>query len=88
MPKPQPHPHCTLDQEEGQGHPRILELSAPQMQIEPLDKQLQIGGDTVRAQTEEIQAKSLGGTPSILLPESILPVYPFVHRICPGANKV
>ena len=74
MPKLQPHPHCTLDQEEGQGHPRIIELSAPQMQIEPLDEQLQIGGDMVKAQAEVVvkslkkfKSKSLGGTPSILL---------------------
>ena len=46
---PRPHPHRTLDQEEGL---RIIELSVPQMKIESLDEQLQICGDTVRAQAE------------------------------------
>ena len=52
MPKPQPQPHCILDQEQGQL--RIIDLSeviSPQMQTEPLDEQLRIGGDTATAQS-------------------------------------
>ena len=87
MPKLQPHPHCTLNQEEGQGNLRIIELSAPQMQIEPLDEQLQIGGDMVKAQAEvvgqvaeEIQVQVTGRDPEHPLdpirPESEILAYP------------
>ena len=90
MPQPHPHSRCTLDQEQGQGQLRIIELSevtSPQMQPEPLDEQLQIGGDMVKAQAEglgqvaeEIQVQVTGQDAEHPLdsiqPESDISTYP------------
>ena len=83
MPNPQPQPHCTLDQDEGREHLRIIELSVPQMPWTSNCKSA-----VTRSGHKEIQGKSLGGTPNILLTlfnqkrssQRTLP------PICPGAN--
>ena len=93
MPKPQPQPHCTLDQEQEQL--RIIDLSevtSPQMQTEPLDEQLQIGGDTAAAQAEvlgqvaeEIQVQVTGRVAEHchdpIQPESDMPAHSST-RLC------
>ena len=75
MPKPQPQPHCTLDQEEGREHLRIIGLSVPQMLWTSNCK------SAVTRSGHKRNPRQVTGRDPLdpIQPESIQPAYPSTH---------
>ena len=92
---PQPDPHCTLEFEQDQGQEQLClvelsEATSPQVQIEPLDEQVQIDGDLVVAHAEvvdqiaeerqvQVPAQERGLPLHLVQPESMLHTDPSMN---------